>query len=312
MFFIVIIAAILWLYRRFRRTGPDVACSWARVSPLPRGGSLVARLSSSPSPLLRVVDQPELSGPLLASGALRLARLLRGASALRVAPVSSPLAPERAALFALASHLAGVPWDDALPSARELPAHSPLPLEQEKDNEEEEEEAVVFEPVLEGLSARLGDTVRVPLAIAPDMRAAAARVLLWALGCGLPVAAGSLGAGQPTLALLSTAEVAQAAEELRRRLGASWTGRWTMSNAVAAGEEIESGKKGWRLASVYLQMKLVVSDTLFAPAALTSVFGPEGKPARLQHVLVSKETMRAAERKDLALLKGLFVEIHAI
>jgi hypothetical protein len=315
MFFIVIIAALLYVYRYFRKTGAAVSSRYVEPGPgpatLPRvAGSLETRLDASDASRTALWDgRKRVSNGELLQLVQRVARAAGAAGVERGVPVT--LEPAGATPLALAvAQLAGLHLGAAGgrtvtgAQVRQWLEAGDVPVAGSKALGEDALEAAELEGALEGLVLGPRDSVR--HATAPSR--AARRVLRWQAGGG-GAAVGLLGCVEPASAeasvlLLSPAELTEGAARLHASLEKGGIlRRWALQQAVALAASSPTDALWSRL---YLQTKLIIADTLYFPAAVAAGFGP-----RAVHLLVARED-GPIEPGTSALLRSFGLQIHTI
>ncbi len=318
MFFLIIIAALLYVYRYFRKTGAAVSSRYVEPgsgpTSLPRvSGPLEKRLAASDVARTVLWDgEKRITNGELLQLVRRVARAAGADGTPRGVPVvlqqaaaATPLALAVAALAGLHLHEAGMAaggravtgaqvrrWLEAEPSEAEAVG-------------EDAGEVAELEAALEGLAMGPRDSVR---HAARPVGRAARRVLRWQAGGG-GGAAGMLGREQPAAAeasvlLLTRPELEAGVARMRRALEqGGLLRRWAMQQALALAG---SGPATSLWARCYVQTKLIIADTLYFPAAVAAGFGP-----RAAHLLVARED-GPVEPATMALLRAFNVEIHVV
>jgi hypothetical protein len=317
MFFIVIIAALLYVYRYFRKIGAAVSSRYVEpgpgpATPLRLAGSLETRLGVSDASRTALWDgRKRVGNGELQQLVRRVARAAGAAGVERGAAVAleqpagaTPLALAVAQLAGVHLGAAGGRTVTGAQVQQWLEGGDEPAAAGAKALGEDALEATELEGALEGLVLGARDSVR--HATTPSR--AARRVLRWQAGGG-GAAVGLLGCAEPVSAeasvlLLSPAELMGGAARLHASLEKGGIlRRWALQQAVALAASCPADSLWSRM---YLQTKLIIADTLYFPAAVAAGFGP-----RAVHLLVARED-GPIEPGTSALLRSFNLQIHTI
>lgn len=336
MFFVVILAALLYLYRLFRKQGAQVtsrflpASSAAGVSP-GQGVSLLERIvaahegsdSAHGGALWGQGESSPSSWTLLIRSSLDVARnahalnLPRGCYVALVP--SSPLPILTAMACELGLSHAGLVLRPQQASATPLlveslldPSSSNLPS---PPTPGPHEAAIYVSDVLVShlQLQQLLDTLVTPRLSWRDSAAFGGSgdcsriAALAALQAGAPVVArAALSECEATLIGLQGGKdgLRALASSIRKQMASWWLGSWACGIAESAGSAASTGSLSF-LATLMLQVKLVVADVLFFPRSLRPFLGP-----RCVHILhnLSQEDQKQSQT-DQDLLRGLGINL---
>ena len=311
MFFIVIIAALLYVYRWFRKTGAAVASRFVDAGPAAPSqrlsGPLEQRLAAMDASRTALWDgERRISNGELLGFLQRVARAATADGVERGVPVVLEQDQDAPPLAVAVAALAGVHFAETGRAVTGTQLRRWLEQEPPADaavGAADASEAAELEAGLEGLVLSGRDSVR----HRPAAGRAGRRVLRWQAGGG-GGAVGMLGGRAPPAAaeasvlLLGAAELKSGTAAVQAFLAeGGWLRRWALRQALSA-----AALPATLWARAVLQTTLVVADTLFFPAAVAAAFGP-----RAAHLLVAREE-GPVDPATVALLRVFGLQIHLV
>ncbi len=315
MFFILILAALLYVYRFFRKTGSAVASRFLE----PAGASALAAPPAVRGTLLqRLRTMPGAERAALWEGGRRvtykeLAVLVQSVSSaaardgVRCGSAVTLADDGGASQLAVAvANLAGVRFGSGGTRVTGRQLQQWLEAKDADKTEDEEEESEV-ERALDGILLGVRDSVWYGGVAGGET---SRQVLRWQVGNGAAVGLlGSAGqstgvaSSEATIALLTEAEIESKVRDLQTAMEkGGWLQRWSLGQARAAAAQ--DTLPAWR--RYLLATNLMIADTLFFSGPLSAVLGP-----RITHVLVSKAD-GPVEPTCAALLRAFSVELHIV
>jgi hypothetical protein len=300
MFFIVILAGLLYVYRWFRKVHSAVDSRFISPSALPGEKS-----SWGSAPLLDRLRGVSSSRPgvwadnecvsfdklkrLVSAVVAELKRLSSRSVVLR------QVNDLEWAVVQLAAPLAQVEISDSVGVSLSSESIQGM-MSSKLDGLSEASSDLVIERILDGVSLTARDSVRL------SREPVSVRLLLWAVGSsqGPAVFSASMSESEATVFASSVSEIRAQLAALGRDLGSSIQGRWALGLADGAA----ASKKGSWLARSFFDMKMVIAETLIFPSAVSRHFSK-----RAAHLFVQKERLSETE---VAKLEAFGMKLHVL